>query len=79
MKVNLMAIDPIAFKLGPIPVNWYGLIIVTGMILAIFLGIREGEKEGFPKTLLWIQPFGRSQWELSELVCITCFLNWNFI
>lgn len=63
MKVNLMAIDPIAFKLGPIPVNWYGLIIVTGMILAIFLGIREGEKRGVSEdfivdTAFWTLPMG---------------------
>ena len=63
MKTNLMAIDPVAFELGPLTVNWYGLIIVTGMILAIFLGIREGEKRGVSEdfvvdTAFWTLPIG---------------------
>lgn len=63
MKINLMAIDPVAFELGPLTVNWYGLIIVTGMILAIFLGIREGEKRGVSEdfvvdTAFWTLPIG---------------------
>ncbi|MDZ7834685.1 MAG: hypothetical protein U5K84_04425 [Alkalibacterium sp.] len=27
-------IDPVAFRLGPIEVAWYGLIIVTGMFFS---------------------------------------------
>ena len=58
-----MAIDPIAFELGPISVNWYGLIIVAGMILAIYLTIREGEKRGISEdfivdTAFWTLPIG---------------------
>ena len=58
-----MTIDPVAFELGPLTVNWYGLIIVTGMILAIFLGIREGEKRGVSEdfivdTAFWTLPIG---------------------
>jgi len=58
-----MAIDPVAFELGPLAVNWYGLIIVTGMILAIFFGIREGEKRGVSEdfivdTAFWTLPIG---------------------
>ena len=63
MHVNLMAIDPIAFELGPISVNWYGLIIVTGMILAIYLTIHEGKKRGISEdfivdTAFWTLPLG---------------------
>lgn len=60
---NLMAIDPIAFKLGPIPVAWYGIIIVTGMILAIYLTTNEAEKRGVTEdfivdTAFWTLPIG---------------------
>lgn len=63
MNMNIMAIDPIAFELGPLTVNWYGLIIVMGMILAIHLSIREGEKRGVSEdfivdTAFWTLPIG---------------------
>lgn len=60
---KLMAIDPIAFKLGPISVAWYGIIIVTGMILAIYLTTSEAEKRGISEdfiidTAFWTLPIG---------------------
>jgi len=63
MNINVMAIDPVAFELGPLSVNWYGLIIVTGMILAIYLTINEGEKRGVSEdfivdTAFWTLPLG---------------------
>lgn len=63
MDFNLMAIDPIAFELGPISVAWYGLIIVTGMILAIYLISREAEKRGISEDSIvdiafWTIPIG---------------------
>ncbi len=63
MNVHLMTIDPIAFEIGPLSVAWYGLIIVTGMILAVYLTIREGEKRGISEdfvvdTAFWVLPIG---------------------
>ena len=63
MNVNLMTIDPIAFEIGPLSVAWYGLIIVFGMILAVYLTIKEGEKRGISEdkvvdTAFWILPLG---------------------
>lgn len=60
---KLMAIDPIAFELGPISVAWYGIIIVTGMILAIYLTTNEAEKRGISEdfiidTAFWTLPIG---------------------
>lgn len=59
--LSLMAIDPVAFKLGPFTVNWYGLIIVTGIVLAYFLAQREAVKRGLHEDfigdmLLWAVP-----------------------
>lgn len=58
-----MAIDPIAFKLGPFSVAWYGIIIVTGMILSISLIIKEAEKRDLTEdfivdTAFWAIPIG---------------------
>lgn len=63
MNINFMAIDPIAFELGPLSVNWYGIIIVFGMIAAIFLTIKEAEKRGISEdfvvdTAFWTLPLG---------------------
>lgn len=63
MNINLMAINPIAFEFGPIKVAWYGLIIVSAMMLAIYLTIREGEKRGVSEdfvidTAFWLLPMG---------------------
>lgn len=63
MNVHLMTINPIAFEIGPLSVAWYGLIIVVGMILAIYLSIKEGEKRGISEdfvvdTAFWVLPLG---------------------
>jgi phosphatidylglycerol---prolipoprotein diacylglyceryl transferase len=61
MNENIQPLDPVAFSLGPIPVHWYGVIIGTGLALALFLAIREGDRRGLPKDtfadlMLWAIP-----------------------
>lgn len=61
MNENIQPLDPIAFSLGPIQVHWYGLIIGSGLALALFLAIREGNRRGLPKDtfadlMLWAIP-----------------------
>jgi phosphatidylglycerol:prolipoprotein diacylglycerol transferase len=61
MNEIIEPLNPIAFKLGPIPVHWYGIIIGSGLALALFLAIREGNRRGLPKDLfadlmLWAIP-----------------------
>jgi len=56
-------IDPVAFRLGPIEVAWYGLIIVTGMFFAIWLSMKEANKRGIGEDFIvdlafWIIPAG---------------------
>lgn len=60
---NFMSIDPVAFKLGPFSVAWYGIIIVTGMLLSISLIIKEAEKRDLTEefivdTAFWAIPIG---------------------
>lgn len=61
MEKILLAIDPVAFNLGPISVRWYGIIIVSGIILAYYVGQKEGKKRGLPDDffsdlLIWAIP-----------------------
>ena len=61
MSVNLMAINPVAFHLGPIPVNWYGIIIGVGIVVAYLLAQKESVRRGFHEEfiadlLIWAVP-----------------------
>ncbi|MEJ6400258.1 prolipoprotein diacylglyceryl transferase [Nicoliella lavandulae] len=57
-----LALNPIAFDLGPIQVHWYGIFIASAVILAVYLSVREGNKRGIKADniydmLLWALPF----------------------
>lgn len=54
-------LDPIALKLGPLEIHWYGVIIALGIFVAIFLSMKEAEKEESMKIPLSIWRFGRFQ------------------
>lgn len=61
MNETIQPLNPIAFHLGPIPVHWYGVIIGSGLALALFLAIREGNRRGlhkdtFADLMLWAIP-----------------------
>jgi phosphatidylglycerol:prolipoprotein diacylglycerol transferase len=49
MEEGIKPLDPIAFELGPLQVHWYGLIIGTGVLLALYLAVRESERRGLNK------------------------------
>ncbi|MBM7636375.1 prolipoprotein diacylglyceryl transferase [Streptococcus saliviloxodontae] len=38
-------INPIAFQLGPFSVRWYAICIVSGLLLAVYLAMREGARK----------------------------------
>jgi phosphatidylglycerol:prolipoprotein diacylglycerol transferase len=59
----LAFVDPIAFHLGPLPVRWYGIIIVTGILTAIWLSEQNARYRGLdpdfvPDLALWVVPAG---------------------
>ena len=61
MSLTLLAIDPIAFQLGPLAVRWYGILIALGIVLAYFLAQREAVKLGLHEDfigdmLIWAVP-----------------------
>lgn len=62
-EIVIGALDPIAFKLGPLSVRWYGVIIGVAMFLAIWLSTKEAEKRGLNEEdiidlSLWMIPIG---------------------
>src|SRR5690554_570925 len=53
--------DPVAFRLGPLEVRWYGIIIGTAVILGTILSIREANRQGIDEEFmidpyLWVVP-----------------------
>lgn len=61
MNEAIQPLNPIAFTLGPIQVHWYGIIIGSGLALALYLAIREANRRGLPKDtfadlMLWAIP-----------------------
>ena len=46
MNTVLGALNPIALRLGPIQVHWYGVIIASAVVIAVALAVREGQRRG---------------------------------
>lgn len=51
MEAGITPINPIALKLGPLTINWYGVIIGLGIALALYVAVRESDKRGLDKDL----------------------------
>lgn len=43
--------DRVFIQLGPFPIYWYGVIIGTGVLLGLWLAVRESERRGLPKDI----------------------------
>jgi phosphatidylglycerol:prolipoprotein diacylglycerol transferase len=55
--------NPILIQLGPLQVHWYGLLIVTGAVLAAWLATKEAKRRGEDpehvwSLLIWVLVFG---------------------
>jgi phosphatidylglycerol:prolipoprotein diacylglycerol transferase len=46
-------IDPIAFKIGPIEIHWYGIIIAAAVLAAGWVGAREAQRRGEDPDVGW--------------------------
>lgn len=63
MQFLLGQIDPVAFEIGPLSIAWYGIIIATGMLVAILLSSKEADRLNLEKDLMidlafWLIPMG---------------------
>ncbi|PLR77122.1 prolipoprotein diacylglyceryl transferase [Bacillus sp. V3-13] len=52
MEVTVESIDRVAIDLGFIQVYWYGVIIIAGVLLGLWIAMRESERRGLPKETL---------------------------
>jgi phosphatidylglycerol:prolipoprotein diacylglycerol transferase len=46
-------VDPILLQIGPLTLRWYGILIVTGIMLAAWVGARYVERHGQKGDDLW--------------------------
>jgi phosphatidylglycerol:prolipoprotein diacylglycerol transferase len=51
MRSGVIAINPVAFRLGPINVYWYGLIIAAAVVTGLAVAKRLGRKFNFSPSL----------------------------
>jgi phosphatidylglycerol:prolipoprotein diacylglycerol transferase len=86
-----MTPGPIMFYLGPLEVRWYGVLVVTGAIVAAFIASREAARKGEDPDrvwdiLLWVLPAGLigarlyhviSAWDLYRNDLLTIVTNWR--
>lgn len=48
--MNVFAvIDPYAFSLGPLTVRWYGILIGLGVLIGLWMAVREGKRFSIPQ------------------------------
>ena len=45
--------DPIALRLGPISVHWYGILIVAGALAGAYAAAREARRRGWDPDHIW--------------------------
>lgn len=45
--------DPIAFRLGPLPVHWYGIIIVVATLVGAYVASLEARRRGQDPDHVW--------------------------
>ncbi|MCI1985227.1 MAG: prolipoprotein diacylglyceryl transferase [Lactobacillus sp.] len=58
----LGALNPIALSIGGLEIHWYGVIIACGVLLAVWLAMREAVRRGINddhimNLVLWALPF----------------------
>ncbi|MDD4839384.1 MAG: prolipoprotein diacylglyceryl transferase, partial [Clostridia bacterium] len=59
--MTISAIDRVAFSIGSLTVEWYGIIATTAIILGLLYGLHEGSRIGLTKDdvlelFLWVIP-----------------------
>ena len=55
--------DPVLITIGNFEIKWYSVLILVGVVLAMFLFLREGKKHNYPSDFLfnlffWVIIFG---------------------
>lgn len=53
MRLVLAALNPLALQWGPLTIHWYGVIIAVGVLIALALSIREGQRVGIQEDTFY--------------------------
>jgi phosphatidylglycerol:prolipoprotein diacylglycerol transferase len=48
-----MFVDPVAFRIGPIAIHWYGIIFAVAAVAAAWLATREARRRGEDSDRVW--------------------------
>ena len=68
----------IAFQIGPLVIRWYGILMATSIVVALWLGHRQARQEGLPADDI----IAAGQWSiLAGLVGARIYeviFNWNY-
>jgi phosphatidylglycerol:prolipoprotein diacylglycerol transferase len=48
MESNIQPLDKVFLHLGPLSIKWYGVLIGLGVVLGLWLAIRESKRRGIP-------------------------------
>jgi phosphatidylglycerol:prolipoprotein diacylglycerol transferase len=46
-------VDPILLELGPLTLRWYGILIVSGILIAAWVAARYVERKGYSGDAMW--------------------------
>ncbi|HEC33550.1 MAG TPA: prolipoprotein diacylglyceryl transferase [Chloroflexi bacterium] len=46
-------VDPIALYIGPFPIHWYGILIITGVLLGAVYAARQAPRKGIASDHIW--------------------------
>jgi phosphatidylglycerol:prolipoprotein diacylglycerol transferase len=45
--------DPVAFRLGPVAIYWYGIVMVAGVVAGLVVAAREANRRGEDADHIW--------------------------
>lgn len=74
----LATIDPVAIRLGPLSIHWYGLIIAAAIVLAYHLILREGKRQGFQEEFLTDGIFWMILWGFVGARLYYVIFQWDY-
>ena len=74
----LATIDPVAIRLGPLSIHWYGLIIAAAIVLAYHLILPEGKRQGFQEEFLTDGIFWMILWGFVGARLYYVIFQWDY-